>query len=197
MGSEKKHVKSEIRIAGIDDAPFDKFSDRECLAVATIFRGGNYMDGLLSTHVDVDGENATDKILKLIKKTRHYAQLNCIMLNGIALAGFNVVDIQKLHEKSGLPVIVIIRKMPDFTEIRKALSKMRASGKMRVIKKAGKIFRVKLGKKSVFMQTAGISPKKASEIVRISALHSLIPEPIRIAHIIASGIKNGESHGRA
>jgi len=37
----------------------------------------------------------------------------------------------------------------------------------------------------------------AAKIVRISATHSLIPEPLRIAHIIASGIKNGESHGRA
>ena len=51
--------------------------------------------------------------------------------------------------------------------------------------------------KNLFMQVAGVSPTAAAKIVRISATHSLIPEPIRIAHIIASGIKNGESHGRA
>ncbi len=193
----EKHVKAEIRIAGIDDAPFDKLSDRKCLVVVTIFRGGNYMDGLLSTYVDVDGENATEKILKLIRKTRHYGQLNCIMLNGISLAGFNVIDIQKLHKKTKLPVIVIIRKMPNFSEIKKALSRMEGSEKMSTIKKAGRIFKIESNKKNIFIQTAGISPKKAGEIIKISAIHSLIPEPIRIAHIIASGIKKGESHGRA
>lgn len=190
-------VKAEIRIAGIDDAPFDKFSDKKCLVVATIFRGGNYMDGLLSTYVKVDGEDATEKISRLIKKTRHYGQLNCIMLNGISMAGFNVIDIRELNKKTGLPVIVIIRKMPDFAEIKKALSKARAEIKMNLIRKAGRIFKIGLNKKKIFIQAAGISPKKASEIVKATAIHSLIPEPIRIAHIIASGIKNGESHGRA
>lgn len=190
-------IKAEIRIAGIDDAPFDKFSDKKCLVVATIFRGGNYMDGLLSTYVKVDGEDATEKISRLIKKTRHYGQLNCVMLNGISMAGFNVIDIKEFNKKTGLPVIVIIRKMPDFAEIKKALSKAKAETKMSLIRKAGRIFKIGLNKKKIFIQAAGISPRKASEIVKATAIHSLIPEPIRIAHIIASGIKNGESHGRA
>jgi endonuclease V-like protein UPF0215 family len=193
----KQPVKAEIRIAGFDDAPFEKDSKKKCLIVGTIFRGGSYMDGLLSTHVKVDGDDATEKISQLIRKTRHYDQLNCIMLNGIAIAGFNVIDIDLLNKKTGLPIIVVIRKMPDFVIIKKALSKMKAIHKMRLIEKAGKISKIKIKDKNVFIQVAGISPKKAGEIVKIASTHSLIPEPIRIAHIIASGIKNGESRGRA
>ncbi len=194
---EKQLVKEEIRIAGIDDSPFKKFSDKRCLIVVTIFRGGNYMDGLLSGYVTVDGKDATEKISNLLKKTRHYAQLNCIMLNGISLGGFNVVDIKELNKKTKLPVIVIIRKMPDLVKIKKALNKLKAFHKINLIKKAGEIFKVRIKEKNIFMQVAGISLKKASEIVKVAVTHSLIPEPIRISHIIASGIKNGESHGRA
>lgn len=197
-----KAIKREIRIAGIDDAPFKKFSGNRCLVVATIFRGGNYMDGLLSCHVRVDGNDATEKLVKLIKKTRHYGQINCIMLNGIAVAGFNIIDIQKLSKKTGMPVVVIIRKMPDIQKIAKALNKASAirktaGRKMNLIARAGKVYKMNIKGRNLFMQVAGVSPTAAAEIVRISATHSLIPEPIRIAHIIASGIKDGESHGRA
>ncbi|MBS3090417.1 DUF99 family protein [Candidatus Pacearchaeota archaeon] len=197
-----KNVKLEIRIVGIDDAPFEKFFENRCLVVATVFRGGNYMDGLLSCHVKVDGSDATEKLVKLIKKTRHYGQINCIMLNGIAVAGFNIIDIGELSEKTGIPVVVIIRKMPDMNKIAKAIDKASDSGitadrKMNLIAKAAKIHKINIQGRNLFIQIAGVSLTAAAKIVRISATHSLIPEPLRIAHIIASGIKNGESHGRA
>ena len=189
-----KAVKKEIRILGVDDAPFSK-KDKKCLVVATIFRGGNYIDGLLSFYVDVDGKDATNKLIKTIKKTKHYDQLNCIMLNGIALAGFNVIDIVELAKKTKLPVIVVIRKVPDLVRIKKILRKI-AKEKIKLLEKAGKIFLVKIRDKKIYIQVANIDVKRATEIVKISATHSLIPEPIRNAHLIASGIMLGESKGR-
>lgn len=198
MQSKKRAgIKKEIRVAGIDDGPFNKFSDSTCLVAATIFRGGSYMDGLLSCHVEVDGDDSTSKIIDLIKKTRHYDQLNCIMLDGIALGGFNVIDIKELNKKTELPVIVIIRKRPDFKKIEKALKRMKSEKKMRLIRKAGKIYRIRIKNGQVYFQKAGISERKAADIIRITATHALIPEPIRIAHLITSGITNGESRGRA
>ena len=44
-------MKSQIRVIGIDDSPFDKNSNKKVLVVGTIFRGGDFMDGLLSTKV--------------------------------------------------------------------------------------------------------------------------------------------------
>jgi hypothetical protein len=193
----RSDVKREIRVAGIDDGPFDKFSDSHCLVVATIFRGGNYMDGLLSCFVKVDCSDATSKLISLIKKTKHYDQLNCIMIDGIALGGFNIVDINELNRKTKLPVIVIIRKMPDLNKIKKALNKMKAEKKIELIRKAGRISRIKINNKYVYFQKAGISTRKAAEIIKVTATHALIPEPIRIAHLITSGIIRGESKGRA
>ena len=47
------------------------------------------------------------------------------------------------------------------------------------------------------MQPIGIDEKKAKELVKLTTTNSEIPEPIRIAHIIAAGLVKGESKGRA
>jgi len=188
-------IKEEVRVLGVDDAPFSKYN-KNCLVVATVFRGGQWLDGLLSCYVEVDGYDATKKLIELIKKTRHYGQLSCIMLNGIALAGFNVVDIQYLNKKTRLPVIVVTRKMPNFSDIKKALRTLRQEEKLCVIKKAGKLNAVRIRSKKIFFQSAGISKQKAKEIIQKTATRSLVPEPVRVAHLIARGIAWGESKGR-
>jgi len=193
-------IKKEIRVIGIDDSPFRK-SDKECIILGAIYRGGNYIDGLVSSKVKIDGNDATKIIIELIKKTRHYGQLSCIMLDGIALAGFNVVDINELGKKAKIPVVVMMRKLPDLKKIDRALKSFMEKGnaekRMSIIRKAGNIYSTKIKDRRVYFQISGIAPSKASEIIRVTTTHSLIPEPLRVAHLIASGIIRGESKGRA
>lgn len=186
-------MKQEIRLIGIDDAPFDKNKKGKVLVVATFFRGGSLLEGVLSTKVQVDGSDSTRKIISLINKSKFKPQIKSILLNGIALGGFNVIDIKKLNKYTKIPVIVVIRNYPDFEKIKLALIKIKKEKKYKLIEKAGEVH--KLGK--IFFQFAGISLEEAKEILRISCTRSFIPEPIRISHIIASGIVDGESRGKA
>ena len=192
-----KYIKKEIRILGIDDSPFNKFKEKKVLVVGTIFRGGEYIDGLLSCYVDIDGGDATTKLIKMIRKTKHLGQLQCIMLDGIAFGGFNIIDIQQLSKKTKLPVIVIIRRRPNLHKIEEVLKKIRQQNKIKLLKKAGKVNRVKIKNRNIYFQNFGISVDLAEKIIKKTSTHSLIPEPIRAAHLIASGIKLGESRGRA
>ena len=57
--------KKEIRVIGIDDAPFNKFGKGNVLVVGVVFRGGMWLDGVLSTKVKVDGTNSTKKLINL------------------------------------------------------------------------------------------------------------------------------------
>lgn len=186
-------MKKEIRIIGIDDAPFDKFKDKETLIIATIFRGGSCIDGILSTRVKVDGNDSTEKLINMINNCKFKPQLQCIMLDGIAFGGFNVVDIEMLNKKTNIPVMVIIRRMPDIENIKKTLIKINKKEKIKLIDKAGKPVKIN----NIYVQIKGINLEAAKEILRISCTRSLIPEPIRVAHLIGSGIVNGESKGRA
>ncbi len=186
-------VKKEIRILGIDDSPFDKRKKGLVLVVGAIFRGGHFMDGVISTKVLLDGDDATHKLIEMINKTKHKAQLQVVMINGISLGGFNIIDIKELSRAIKLPVIVVIRKYPDFKKIYKALNKIGFSEKIQLLHKAGQVYQI--GK--IFVQFSGIEFDAVKEIIKISCTHSLIPEPIRVAHLIAGGIVDGESRGRA
>lgn len=192
-----RNIKNELRIIGWDDAPFGP-GDRTVAVFGVIFRGGLWMDGLLRTDVAVDGDDATEKLAAALKKTRHLDQLRAVMLKGITMAGFNTVDIVKLSADTGLPVIVVSRKTPDFARIREALAHL-PDGEKRwsLIKKAGKPMPCKLKGGVVYYQKTDIGDDDARAVIGLSATRSLIPEPLRIAHIIAAGVTRGESYGRA
>jgi endonuclease V-like protein UPF0215 family len=184
-------IKPEIRIVGIDDGVFIPHSKGSADVVGVVFRGGYWLDGVMRTEVAVDGMDATEKIAEMVKTSPHYAQIRVIMLNGITFAGFNVVDLRRLLELTELPVIAVTREKPDFDDIRKALNNLSQSEKRwSIIENAKNLIRVRTrrGEEPVYMQIAGISREDAEKIVKETSTRSNVPEPLRVAHIVASGL---------
>jgi endonuclease V-like protein UPF0215 family len=184
-------IKPEIRIIGIDDGKFVPHSKTQVPVVGVIFRGGASIDGVISTQIAVDGLDATEKLSRMITTSAHYRQLRVIMLNGITLGGFNVVDLQTLCENTELPVIAVTGKKPDLTQVHAALQHLPASEqRWAAVVRAGELFAVatRTAKNPIYVETAGISQVQATEILKLSATRSKIPEPLRVAHLIASGI---------
>ncbi len=191
-------IKKEIRILGIDDAPFDIRNDRKTMLIGTIFRGGEWIDGILRAEVRVDGRDATDTVIRMVNECK-FKDIRVIMLDGLGFAGFNLVDIKQVFEETGLPIIIVVRKMPDLNKIKKAIKHLtHAEFYNACIKKAGIPRRVETKKgRYIYIQFHGLNFGDAASIVKLSSTRSLIPEPIRVAHLIASGIKLGESRGGA
>jgi endonuclease V-like protein UPF0215 family len=199
----ERTFKKEARVIGFDDSPFEKFNKKKnALAVGVIFRGGLYFEGMLKTSVKIDGFNSTKKIVEAVKSSKFYPQLKAILFDGISLGGFNVIDVEELYKKTGIPVIIIMRKRPNFEEIFKAI-KHTAKPELRIekIKKAGIIRKVYVSNSNIsgllYYQKHGCSENYAENIIKLTTTRSLIPEPLRIAHLIASAIIEGESRGRA
>jgi endonuclease V-like protein UPF0215 family len=192
-------IKSEIRVMGIDDGPFVPHTKGKALLVGTVFRGGQWLDGILRTYVDIDGTDATQRIIDMVNKSRHKGQLRVIMVDGVTFGGFNVIDIQEIFRQTGIPVIVVSRKMPDFPKVKKALKNLPDwRERWRMLKAASKIHRVRSRPRAapVCVQVAGINLADAEQIVKLTSTRSLVPEPLRVAHLIATGIVRGESVGR-
>jgi len=184
-------VKPEIRVLGVDDGVFTPHVKGLVPVVGVVFRGGYWLDGVMHTKIRVDGFDATRKIASMILNSPHYKQLRIIMLNGITLAGFNVVDIKKLNKKIKLPVIVVTREKPDFAEIRAALKNLpKSEERWEAILNAGETFEVFTRSKSekVYMQIFGILEEDAKRVLQLTSTRSNIPEALRVAHLIASGI---------
>jgi endonuclease V-like protein UPF0215 family len=190
-------IKKEIRIIAWDDGPFEFKTRGRDILVGVIFRGGQFLDGMLKTEVEIDGDDATEKIIGKILKTKH-KDLRVVMLDGITFAGFNTVDIKEIYEKTRLPVIVVNRKKPDLEKFREALKALpHAEKRLEAVKNAGPIYWTSIKNKRICFQCYGIKKEDAEKIIRTTSTMSLIPEPLRAAHLIANGFVLGESVGRA
>lgn len=185
--------KKEIRVLGIDDSPFKKFVKKDITVIGTVFRGGNWIDGVITTKARVDGNNATENIIEMVNNCKFKPQLRAIMLNGIAVGGFNIIDIRKLNKKTKIPVIVVVRRKPNIENIKRTLIQINKKSKIKLIDKAGQVEHFG----NIYAQYKGIDKEKVKEILRITCTRSNIPEPIRVAHLMGAGLVLGESRGRA
>ena len=184
-------IKPEIRVLGVDDGVFTPHVKGFAPLIGVVFRGGYWLDGVMSTKVEVDGFDSTAKIGAMVVNSPHYKQLRVIMLDGVTFAGFNVVDIKKLNAETELPVIAVTREKPNFKDIREALRNLPQSEKRwRAVLNAGKILEVSTRSKTekVYMEMSGILEEDAQKIVKLTSTRSSAPEPLRVAHLIASGI---------
>jgi endonuclease V-like protein UPF0215 family len=182
-------IKPEIRVLGVDDGPFTLHRGYAPV-VGVVFRGGFWLDGVLSTKVKVDGLDATDKVASMIIDSSHFCQLRIVILDGVTFGGFNVIDIKKLNAITDLPIIVVTRTKPNFDEIHEALKSLpRSEERWKAVQNAGPLLEVQTrsrGKK-VYVETCGIREADATRIVQITSTRSSIPEALRVAHLIASG----------
>jgi endonuclease V-like protein UPF0215 family len=180
-------------VIGFDDAPFGKTHRGNVLVVGAVYATQTLV-GVISGKVRRDGANATRVLAGLVRSSRFYSQLHAVFLQGIAVAGFNLVDLNRLHDALGIPVVVVSRRRPDLSAIRRALLDHVPGGarKWRLIEQAGPMEPLK----GLFVQRAGLSLSEAEALIKRFAITSRIPEPLRTAHLIAGGIVLGESTHR-
>lgn len=191
------NIKNEIRVIGFDDGPFSHKSGQKVLVVGVILRASEYLDGVLSTYVTCDGLDATSKVIELVKRSKHCDQLRVILFDGLAVAGFNLIDINRLSAVTGKAVIAVTAKKPDRTRFISALRNLSEYEKrVAIVERAGDVHSIEVRGKRIYFQCAGMDVADARMILKKASCRSAIPEAIRIAHLIASGIVDGESRGR-
>jgi endonuclease V-like protein UPF0215 family len=181
-------------VIGIDDAPFEREHRGDVAVIGAIFNGPR-LEGVLTCKVRRDGANATRKIEHMIDGSRFASSLQAVLLQGITLAGFNVVDLRALSARLGLPVVTVCRRPPDLGKIRRALLEVVPGGrrKWRMIecveppRKCGR----------VYAQGIGLTWNETVALIERFAMHSHLPEPLRTAHLIAGALATGESRHRA
>ena len=136
-------IKPEIRVLGVDDGKFVPHTEGSLIVVGVVFRGGCWLDGVMHTHIAIDGFDATEQIASMINSSPHCKQLRLVMLNGITFAGFNVVDIKKLNSATKLPVIALTREKPDLEAIHKALNNLpKSEERWKMVLEAGEIHEI-------------------------------------------------------
>jgi len=207
-----------VNVIGFDDGPFPRAHRGDVLLVGAVC-AGTRLDGVISGKIRRDGADATRRMVDLVQRSQFRGHVRAVLLQGIAVGGFNVVDVHELSTALGLPVVVIMRRPPDLDSIRRALFsddpplRPRVRGarrKWRLIQQAGAVEALGgdprslprptgLGDRpqSLCVQRVGLSLEAVRRLVECTTLHGHVPEPLRLAHLIAGGIGTGRSRGRA
>ncbi|WP_297498962.1 DUF99 family protein [Thermococcus sp.] len=190
-----RKVKPQIRVVGFDDGTFSfssKLTRDKTVLIGVVMKGSQEVVGVLARWITVDGTDVTEAMVDALRSSR-FKDLRVILLKGITYAGFNVVDVERLHSETGLPVIVVVRKRPDVEAMEKALRKHfpDAENRIELLRKAPPL--VEVIPERLYIQAVGADYEKAGEIVRVTTRTGLIPEPLRLAHMIASAVMTGES----
>lgn len=215
-----------MNVIGFDDGPFPRDHRGDILLVGVVC-SGTRVDGVVSGRIRRDGANATKVMIDLVRKSQFGLHVQAVMLQGIAVGGFNVVDVNGLSAALRIPVLVVTRRLPDMAAVKRALfseepqARPRVAGaarKWKLIESAGTMELLGVSRRSLrretahgaptptgirtgaarlWIQRAGLSLDEARKLVADTTLHGNIPEPLRIAHLIAGGITTGKSRGRA
>jgi endonuclease V-like protein UPF0215 family len=204
-----------VNVIGFDDGPFDRDHRGDVLLVGAVC-AGTRLDGVVAGRVRRDGANAAQKMVDLVRASQFGEHLQAVMLQGIAVGGFNVVDVHAVATALRIPVLVVTRRKPNLDAVRRALfsetppyrPRVRgAARKWRLIEQAGAMEalpssrramkRGEAGGPRLFVQRVGLSLEEARRLVASTTLHGNIPEALRMAHLIAGGITTGRSRGRA
>lgn len=186
-----------MRVLGIDDSPFS-FSSGKVLLVGAVVRLPNYLEGVMRTECAVDGTDANQAIEGMLLRSRYREQLKLVLLDGAAVGGFNVVDIDLLHRRTGLPFATVTRDPPDMEKVAAALRKHFGDWEERLEVIARHRLRpVDTGHKPLLVASVGMDEGEADRLIARSVVRGVVPEPVRVAHLIAAAMARGESKGRA
>ncbi len=111
-----------------------------------------------------------------------------MLLDGVVVGGFNVVDLDRLHRAIGWPVIAVTRGDPDRTRIRRALRRWfpRDAARRERLLFRHRLFRVPTTARPIRASSVGAPSRDAAALLARATVRGLWPEPLRLAHLVAS-----------
>ncbi|MCX8184177.1 MAG: DUF99 family protein [Sulfolobales archaeon] len=178
-----------LRMIGIDDGffpPSFKELKLNTFLVGTLYQSMLPRD-IRVRLVTVDGTDGTEKATEIL---RDLGGVDVVFLDGVTVAGFNIIDPDTLLQFSRL-VVVIYKFEPSIEKIERAL-KLHFSdweSRLKVILKAySKSNLVSTRWRTMRIASFGELEIDTAKLISSTQLVSSIPEPLRVSDIIASSL---------
>ena len=176
-----------LPIVGVEDGSFQKGITRRALLAVVLFRGLE-IENISITKIAVDGMDATEKLAEVLNEW----EFATVMLAGVSFAGFNIINPTVIHEKFEKPVIIVTRTKPDNKAVHQALQRHFKDWRIRwkLFEKLGSFHKVAVlaDEPPIYIETIGVDVKWARKLIRALAVCGRVPEPIRVARLIARGL---------
>lgn len=187
-------AKKGLRVLGIAES----FSSRSTsLLAGVVMRKDLRIDGVAVTGVTVGGMDATEGVLALVRDLDR-KDINCIFLGGCIIAWYNIIDPQEVLHRTGLPVVVITyRKSEGIHDKIEALFPG-DSRRLSCYDSLEKPVPVTLPSGHVVhLRAVGTGLPDATRLCRDFILDGRLPEPVRVARLVARAVMRHGFSGQA
>ncbi|MGA8604679.1 MAG: DUF99 family protein [Thermoplasmata archaeon] len=174
-------------MVGVDDGAFDR-SERTAPLAAVSLALPDHVEAVRTTHVRVDGTDGTRRVVALVRSLGPLDGVRAVLLDGAVVGGFNVLDLDTLHRELRLPIVAVTRRPPAFPLIHAALKKWfpKTARARWSLLRAHRLFPVPTGGHPIQAAAVGCSRADATLLVRRATIQGHWPEPLRLAHLVAS-----------
>jgi endonuclease V-like protein UPF0215 family len=190
-------VKSGGRVLGVAES----YKGDQSTVAGTVVRADRIVDGFAFGTCTVGGTDATDAVLSVVDRLGR-ADIQALMIAGIAPAWYNVIDLRRLQEATDLPTLSIsfetspgleaaIAAAFDGEERRRRLATYRAQPPRQPVADANKATATdgdeddqRGDEPALFVRAVGLSVERAAAIVR-TVTENGRPEPVRVARLAA------------
>ncbi len=185
--------KPALRVLGVAES-FVRSRPYSILA-GIVMRSDLRTDGIAFARATVGGNDATDAVLKIYKSLKR-DDVNALIISGVAVSWFNIIDIQEIFERLNRPIVCLTyEESPGLEEyIREYFPD--PEEKLRNYSRLGKRNSIMLKTGfEVYVRVLGASTDEARSLLSKFTLDGRVPEPVRAARLAARAALNDLEFG--
>ncbi len=182
----KLHVhKRAFRALGISES-FVKGKSQKSVLAGVVMRADKAIDGFVFSEATVGGMDATDKVIGMHKALGR-SDVNVLLLNGCVISWYNVVDLNRVADETGLPLVcVTYDESEGLDKYFKELFPQDWETRVQVYHNNKKRTPMTLRTgHAVYARFLGMSVEEAKEVLDKFTTHGAVPEPLRVARLLA------------
>ena len=180
-----KLEKRGIRALGISESFKKEIGTRSILG-GVVMRSDLIVDGLLFGVATLEGDDATDAILSMVKRLNRN-DINIIIISGAIISLYNIIDIDRVGQETGIPIICItFEESGGLVQSIKRHFPKKWEKKVEEYKKLDRreVIYLKTGYR-IFARTYGLDIDESKKVLDKFILQGAVPEPVRLARLLA------------
>lgn len=164
---------------------FNCNSDTSVLS-GIVMRRDFVVDGFVFGRTTIKGDDATDVIMSMFESL-HRSDISYLLMSGLIISLYNVVDVKKIHDSLQIPVIgVTYNDSGGLSRVLKKRFPSSYKSKLAAYDKLGPRERIRLHTShELFIRREGCSTNDAIRLLNDLTLQGSLPEPIRVSQMLS------------
>lgn len=181
------HIRLEKKgLRGLAVAESFRETDTTSKLAGVVMRRDFVIDGFVFSHATVGGDDATESILTMYDKLNRQ-DISFLLISGLIISMYNIVDIKKLWEQFQIPIVGVTYEESDGIE--EAIKHhFPNSYQFKIVQYQKLGPRIKIGLHTghdLYVRVEGCEINEAKRLLDAFTLQGSIPEPLRVAQLLA------------